>query len=148
MVCDNLDTACFSKDRITGVVTTSNTSTVYLSHAYWTYNTLNSAPAWAKWQPNLTYTGNYAIYVWYPHFPGNVPETNSAHYMVHQSTGSDKYISPWNQAINYGSWRYLTTASCNAGTSCYVKLTDETHEASNTRRVWFDAVKFVLQAPT
>ncbi len=147
-ICDDLD-SCFSiyGPMGSGYVTSATTTTVYNDHAYWTYGELNTAIASGIWQPALPYAGKYKIFLWYPHYPGSKPETNSAHYMVHPSIGSDQDISPWNQAINYASWQELATIDCYTGTSCYVKLTDEVHEDSDTRKIWFDAVKFVLQVP-
>lgn len=95
---------------------------------------------WGKWMPSLTYAGTYEVYIWYPHYPGIYPETNSAHYQVHHS-GGDTFITR-DQATGYGGWQLLATVQCPAGTGCYVKLTDETHETNYTRRVWFDAVRF------
>ena len=150
VVCDNQD-ACFSKYESGGAgswgyvpaggVGSSGASN---GHAYWTYNGLNSAIDWGLWTPNLPQTGTYDVYIWYPHYPGIVPETNSARYQVHD-TGGDQAIT-WNQAVNYGQWNKIATVNCTAGTGCFVKLTDATSESTATRRVWFDAVKFVLTA--
>ncbi len=148
VVCDNTS-SCYSDAGVGGTVTSAQSSSVYGTNAYWTYGEQNTAIAWGKWLPSLANAGTYKVYIWYPDYPPAIaPETNSAHYMVHPSTGADQHISPWNQAVNYGSWRELATISCYAGTSCYVKLTDEVHEASDTRRVWFDAIKFSLQIPS
>ncbi|MFV9507721.1 MAG: beta-sandwich domain-containing protein [Oscillochloridaceae bacterium umkhey_bin13] len=150
VICDNKD-ACFSKYESGGVGSwgyiqpgTGDSSTTYNQHAFWTYNSQNQAIDWGRWQPSLPTTGTYDIYIWYPHYPGIVPETNTARYQVHDASG-DRFFT-WNQATSYGGWIKLTSASCVAGTSCYVRLTDETSESTGTRRVWFDAVKFVLQA--
>lgn len=152
IVCDNQD-ACFSKYESGGAGSwgyvqpgTGDSSAAYNSHAYWTYSSLNSAIDWGMWQPNLPQAGTYDVYIWYPHFPGSAPETNSAHYLVHDVNGDQSVI--WNQAVNYGQWNKVAAASCTVGTACYVKLTDETPE-SGSRRVWFDAVKFVrVEQPT
>ncbi|NNJ13541.1 hypothetical protein EKD04_024765 [Chloroflexales bacterium ZM16-3] len=148
MICDN-QSACFSKYESGGAGSwgyvqpgTGDSSAAYSQHAYWTYNILNSAIDWGLWRPSLPQAGSYDVYVWYPHYPGIVPETNSARYQIHHATG-DQYVT-WNQAINYGQWNKIASVSCAAGTACYVKLTDATSESTSTRRVWFDAVRFVL----
>ena len=149
VICDNQDTACFSKYESSGVGSWGyvpfggvGSSGAYNGHAYWTYNSLNSAIDWGMWQPNLPQAGTYDVSVWYPYFPGIAPETNSASYQVHHA-GGDQFVS-WNQAISAGQWNKIATVTCTVGTACYVKLTDATSEGSNTRRVWFDAVKFTL----
>ncbi|NTV62180.1 MAG: peptidoglycan DD-metalloendopeptidase family protein [Oscillochloris sp.] len=151
VICDNQDTSCFSKYESSGAGSWGyvpaggvGSSGAYNLHAYWTYNGLNSAIDWGLWTPNLPQTGTYDVYIWYPHYPGIVPETNSARYQVHD-TGGDQAIT-WNQAVNYGQWNKIATVNCTAGTGCFVKLTDATSESTSTRRVWFDAVKFVLTA--
>jgi murein DD-endopeptidase MepM/ murein hydrolase activator NlpD len=146
VICDN-KSSCFSKYESSGAwgyvqPGTGDSSSAYSQHAYWTLNGQNSALDWGKWQPDLPQTGTYDIHIWYPHFPGYYPETGSAHYQVHHTEG-DQYVT-WNQATGYGRWNKIATVQCNAGKSCYVKLTDETHESTGTRRVWFDAIKFVL----
>lgn len=150
VICDNKD-ACFSKYESDGAGSwgyvqpgNGDSSTAYNQHAFWTYNAQNRAIDWGKWQPSLPSAGTYDVYVWYPHYPGSVPETNNARYQVHDASGDRSFT--WNQATSYGGWIRLTSASCVAGASCYVRLTDETTESTGTRRVWFDAVKFVLQA--
>ncbi|NNJ13543.1 DUF2012 domain-containing protein [Chloroflexales bacterium ZM16-3] len=151
VICDN-QSACFSKYESSGVGSwgyvqpgTGDSSAAYSQHAYWTYNSLNSALDWGKWQPNLPQAGTYNVYVWYPHYPGSAPETNSASYQVHHANGDTNVT--WNQATNPGVWNKLATVNCAAGTACYVKLTDSTPEGTGTRRVWFDAVKFVQEVP-
>jgi len=151
VICDNKD-SCFSKHQTAGAwgyipdpnqgVGSQNS---YNQHAYWTYNSHNQALDSGTWRPNLPQEGTYDVYIWYPHFPGFVPETNNANYQVHHADGD--YHFTWNQALNAGKWNKVATVRCRAGTECYVKLTDKTSEANATRRVWFDAVKFVLQQP-
>ena len=153
VICDNQNTACFSKYESGGVGSWGyvpfggvGSSGAYSGHAYWTYNSLNSAIDWGMWQPNLPQAGTYDVYVWYPYYPGNFPETNSASYQVHHASG-DQFV-PWNQASSAGQWNKIATVNCTVGTACYVKLTDATNESTNTRRVWFDAVKFTLTTYT
>ncbi|WP_129631903.1 hypothetical protein [Candidatus Oscillochloris fontis] len=105
VICDNLD-SCFSKYESYGAGSWGyvpadgiGSSGSYNNHAYWTYNSLNSAIDYGIWRPNLPQTGTYDVYIWYPHFPGIAPETNSAHYQVHDN-GGDQNIT-WNQATNY-----------------------------------------------
>jgi murein DD-endopeptidase MepM/ murein hydrolase activator NlpD/PKD repeat protein len=146
VICDNQDN-CFSKYESSGSwgyvqPGTGDSSAAYDQHAFWTFSSQNRALDWGKWQPDLPQSGMYDVFIWYPHFPGSYPETNSAHYQVHHADG-DQHIT-WNQATNAGRWNKIATVRCHAGTSCYVKLTDESHESTGTRRVWFDAVRFVL----
>jgi murein DD-endopeptidase MepM/ murein hydrolase activator NlpD len=145
VICDNQD-SCFHRYESSGAwgyvqPGTGDSSTAYQQHAYWTFNSQNRAIDWGTWTPQLTQSGTYDVYIWYPHFPGYYPETGSAHYQVHHTSG-DQYVT-WNQSTNAGRWNKIATVNCNAGTSCSVKLTDESHESTGTRRVWFDAVKFV-----
>ena len=150
VICDN-QSPCFSSLQSVaawGYVPFGGvgSSGAYTLHAYWTYNSLNSAIDWGLWQPTLPQAGTYDVYIWYPHFPGTAPETNSARYQVHHASG-DQFVT-WNQAVNAGMWNKLTTVNCVAGAACYVRLTDATSETSGTRRVWFDAVRFVLTTYT
>lgn len=145
-ICDNQD-SCFEPHMVSGnwgYITTQ--SCAYNNHAWWTYNCHDCVEDWGLWRANLTYSGEYDIYFWYPHYPGSAPETNSAHYCVHYDAGD--YCFTWNQASNYCQWAYVTTKSCNSGNSCFVQLTDQGDETHLTRRVWFDTVKWVLKPPT
>lgn len=151
VICDNKD-SCFSKHQTGGAwgyIPDPNqgvgSQNAYNQHAYWTYNSHNQALDSGTWRPTLPQEGTYDVYIWYPYFPGFSPETNNAHYQVHHADGD--YHFTWNQALNAGKWNKVATVRCRAGTACYVKLTDKTNEADATRRVWFDAVKFVLQQP-
>ncbi len=146
VICDS-KSSCFSKYESSGAwgyvqPGTGDSSSAYNQHAYWTFNGQNQALDWGKWTPDLPRQGTYNVYIWYPHYPGYYPETGTAHYQVHHAEGN-KYLT-WNQATNYKRWNKIATVNCPAGRSCYVKLTDETHEGTASRRVWFDAVKFEL----
>lgn len=149
VICDNKD-SCFS-NYLTGgewgyvEPGTGDSSTAYNDHAYWTYNSQGSSLDWGKWQPNLPEDGTYEVFIWYPHYPGNVPETNNAHYQLHHADGDFNFTH--DQANSYGTWNKIASVRCRAGNECYLKLTDETSESAGTRRVWFDAVKFVWTAP-
>lgn len=149
VVCDNQD-SCFTKHESAGEwgyiqPGTGDSSTAYNKHAYWTFNNQNQPLDWGQWKPNLPQAGTYDIYIWYPHFPGYYPETNNAHYQIHHADGDHKFTQ--DQAGKYGMWNKVATVRCRAGTDCFVKLTDETAERAGTRRVWFDAVKFVRIGP-
>ena len=75
-ICDDLSgcfTRCPSGSCQNWGYVTGETPTDYNNHAYWTYN-WTSPLDWATWKPNLDYAGYYDVYVWYPHFPGVVPE--------------------------------------------------------------------------
>ncbi len=149
VVCDNKD-SCFSKRETAGAwgyIPADGVGSLdsYSGHAYWTYNSRDQALDWGQWKPNLPEDGTYDVYIWYPHFPGIAPETNNAHYRLHHADGDYKFTH--DQARNSGRWNKVATVRCRAGTECYLKLTDETSETNATRRVWFDAVKFVRVAP-
>lgn len=146
VVCDNLS-ACFSKYESSGSwgyvqPGRGDSSTAYSQHAYWTYNTQNRALDWGKWQPSLPSSGTYDVYVWYPKATTTPAATGSATYQVHHANGDTNVTL--NQGTNPGAWNKLARVRCNTGSSCYVKLTDRSPEGTNTRRIWLDAVKFVL----
>ena len=139
-ICDDMDSSCFSQQGSGWGWINGNSS--YNNHAWWTHG--NGTGDWAKWTPNLPQDGDYDVYIWYPHYPGSYPETNTARYQVHAHTGDTSFIV--NQAINFGGWQKLTTVCCIAGTECYAKVTDVTNEGFS-RRVWFDATKFTRTGP-
>jgi len=150
VICDNLDTSCFSKYQSAGSWATWPWPTseppygAYNNQANWTYNSHNTPLDWGRWRPNLQQDGEYDVYIWYPHLAFGSPDTTNAHYQIHHA-GGDTYVT-WNQSTNGVRWNKIATVQCSAGTNCYVKLTDESNETTNTHRVWFDAVKFVFRS--
>lgn len=91
--------------------------------------------AWAKWTPNLTRPGNWAVYVYYRE---GTNRTNMAPYTVYYNGGSQTYQV--DQTAAGGQWVYLTTKLFLAGTSGYVKLGNATGETSKV--IVADAVRF------
>jgi hypothetical protein len=99
--------------------------------------TATSETAWYKWTPTLA-TANYAVYVMYR--SGTNRATN-APYTIYYNGGSQTYSV--NQTINGGTWVLLGTKAFAAGTSGYVKLSNNT--GSTGKVVIADAVKWVPQ---
>lgn len=155
VICDNHD-PCFTsrmsggqwgyiQPASPGVTGRGNSTYAYARHAYYSHNE-SATIDYGRWTPILLLDGVYHVSLWYAHdFPGDpdtesLLETNSAHYVVHHADG-DSPITV-DQSQNYGRWNEVATVRCRAGTDCYVQLNDQTDEPADTRKVWFDAVKF------
>ena len=115
----------------------------YGSHSYWTFNNVYAVSNWAKWTPTLPTAGRYTVYV---HVPSCNATTTSARYQIYHA--GMVHTVPVNQLIHYNAWVRLGTFTFNATGGEYVYLTDSTQEAYLSRRIGFDAVKFVLVEST
>lgn len=110
----------------------------YQSHVYWTYNSYSDVINYARWKPNLVCPGNYEIYAYIPRQYAN---TTAARYRIHHS-GQDHY-KVINQSIYFNQWVSLGTYYFTADGSEYVQLADPTYEYYLSRKLGFDAMKFV-----
>ncbi|MDD5681319.1 MAG: hypothetical protein PHI59_08795, partial [Candidatus Omnitrophica bacterium] len=121
----------------------------YNSHMFYTYNGQSAVDNYAIWQPNLSGagagTGTYAVSVY---IPGNYADTTNATYTIFHNGANDTRTI--NQADYTNEWVSLGNFYFSTGGSEYVKLVDKTGEANATKRVGFDAVKWVKinQLPT
>ena len=119
----------------------------YGSHMFYTYNGQSVINNYAIWQPNLSGAGagTYAVSVY---IPNNCADTTNATYTVFHNGATDTRTI--NQANYSNEWVSLGNFYFSAGGSEYVKLVDKTGETETTKRVGFDAVKWVKinQPPT
>lgn len=97
-----------------------------------------SETAWYKWTPNLTGSGNYAVYVM---FRSGTNRATNAPYTIYYSGGSQTHNV--NQTTAGGTWVLLGTKYFTSGTSGYVKLSNNT--GSTGKVVIADAVRWVPQ---
>ncbi len=114
----------------------------YLGHTYWTYNSDAQVYNFAKWIPQLPQAGNYAVYAF---IPRQRADTKSARYRIHHGgQEGSRYID---QSVYFDKWVPLGTYYFSADGSEYVYLDDVTGEPYASRKIGFDAVKFVCEAP-
>ncbi|HNT06412.1 MAG: PA14 domain protein [Chloroflexi bacterium ADurb.Bin180] len=112
----------------------------YLSHTFWTYSSDSMVYNYAKWVPNLPQSGNYEVLVF---VPKSHADTKSARYQIrHNGVDSFKTID---QSLYFDKWVSLGTYFFPAGSGGYVYLSDVTGEAYASRKLGFDAVKWVLK---
>ena len=111
----------------------------YGGHAWWTYNRQSGVDNWGKWTPQLNGPGNYEVFVY---IPSDNATTGGAGYRIHHN-GVDNTDNRVNQNIYFNAWVSLGTHYFNDASDEYVFMGDETFEASGTRKIAFDAMKFV-----
>jgi len=123
---------------------------------YWYYDSANGYGAyghmwhtgswsgvanWAKWTPNLPYTGPYEVFAYIPagaQYDAYVP------YIVNHAGGTD---TVWIDQGNYSSqWVSLGTYNFNAGSSGYVILLDSSTVSGD--RIAFDAIRWSWRGST
>jgi len=97
--------------------------------------TASSETAWAKWTPNLTRTGNWAVYIYYREGSNR---SVKAPYTIYYNGGSQAFSV--NQTTGGGQWNYLATKPFNSGTAGYTKLGNGTGESGKV--VIADAVRY------
>ena len=114
----------------------------YNGHIFWTQNNQWTIDNYAKWQPNLSSSGvgTYAVYVY---VPNNYATTMNATYTIYHNGVTDtSYV---NQNIYSNQWVLLGSYYFSASGNEYVQLVDKTGETALTKRIGFDAVKWVKQ---
>jgi hypothetical protein len=114
----------------------------YNGHMYYTRNNQNTVTNYGIWQPNLSGggAGTYAVSVY---VPNNFADTTNAVYTIfHNGTTDARTI---NQAIRFNEWVQLGSFFFSASGNEYVRLTDQTGEPGLSKRIGFDAVKWVKQ---
>lgn len=89
----------------------------------------------ATFTPSLTYSGNYAVYAWWP---AGSNRSSSAPYIIHYNGGTQTVTV--NQQSNGGQWNYLGTWSFTNGNNVQLSCW-----APTGYNVIADAVKFVSQ---
>ncbi len=119
-----------------------NTTCGYSGHAYWTLNSTYQVFNYGRWTPALPQAGQYTVYAFIPRCNAT---TRSARYRIyHAGQRHDVWVD---QSRYYDAWVRLGTFTFNATGGEYVYMSDNTHEAYLSRKIGFDAVKFVLAEP-
>ena len=98
----------------------------------------------ATWTPNIPSTDQYKVYAWWD---SDAYRSPSVTYTIYYNDGASSVQVTKNQRTGGGQWNYLDMLNFNAGTSCYVELTNDA-PAGNKNVTWViaDAVKFVSAA--
>jgi len=110
----------------------------YKTHAYWTYNSDSQIYNFAKWVPVLPQAGNYQVYAF---VPKQRADTKSARYQIFHNGQQHSYLV--NQSVYFDKWVSLGTYYFAVAGNEYVYLDDVTGEPYASRKIGFDAVKFV-----
>ncbi len=110
----------------------------YLGHTYWTYNSDSQVYNYAKWVPPLSQAGDYQVSVF---IPRDRADSKSARYRIHHN-GQD-HTRTVDQSQYFDKWVSLGTYYFTAQGNEYVYLDDVTGEPYASKRIGFDAVKFV-----
>ena len=118
----------------------------YNGHIYWTYNSDSQVYNYARWTPQLPSAGNYQVYAF---IPRDRADTKNARYRIYHNGQEHSYSV--NQSVYFDKWVSLGTYYFAASGNEYVYLDDVTGEPYASRKIGFDAVKFVREgaaAPT
>ena len=108
----------------------------------------------ATWRPNLPREGAYRVFVYIPNRDAvqwacaqvaAKLDTTNARYTIKHRDGATLYAV--NQAPLHDEWVELGSYYFAAGADSYVQLEDVTGEASNSRWVTIDDIKFVWLQP-
>jgi hypothetical protein len=110
----------------------------FRGHTHWTYNSDTQVYNFAKWVPQLTAAGNYQVLVF---IPKQRADTLKARYRIYHNGLEESYYV--NQSIYFDKWVSIGTYYFAASGTEHVYLDDVTGEPYATRRIGFDAVKFV-----
>ncbi len=110
------------------------------SHMYYTYNVKTPGDNWGRWTPALPEAGKYEVFVF---IPAQNATTQKASYTIMHAGAQNKQVI--NQLLYENTWLSLGTYAFTADGKEYVQLTDETGESANTKRIGFDAMKFVFK---
>jgi Tol biopolymer transport system component len=111
----------------------------YGNHMYFTYNA-RSADNWGRWTPKLPQPGKYEVFVY---IPAQNATTQKATYTVAYGRSQTKKVV--NQLVQENAWVSLGTYAFTAQGGESVTLSDVTGEAQSTKRIGFDAVKWVYR---
>ncbi len=110
----------------------------YLSHTYWTYNSDSQVYNSAKWTPQLPQAGDYQVYVF---IPKQQADSKTARYRVFHNGQEHSY---WvDQSVYFDKWVSIGSFYFADSGNEYVYLDDATGEPYASRKIGFDAVKFV-----
>jgi hypothetical protein len=110
----------------------------YDGHTYWTYNSDAQVYNFAKWVPQLPRSGNYQVYAF---IPRERADTKSARYRIYHNGEEHSY---WvNQSLVFDKWVSLGTYYFAASGTEHAYLDDITGEPYASRKIAFDAIKFV-----
>lgn len=110
----------------------------YGGYMYWTYNSMYQVYNYAHWTPKLPGPGYYDVYAF---IPRNYADTRSARYRVfHNGQRHDSWVGQYKY---FDQWVKLGTYYFHAGGGEFVYLSDNTHESYGSKRIAFDAIKFV-----
>lgn len=123
-----------------GGVSCWGTAGGYNGNAYWTWN--NAQASYGKWTPTLQCAGNYSVSAF---ISGSVSSrTTKAPYTVKYNGGTNAQTVPQNNYSN--NWASLGTYNF-ATSGGYVQLQNVTGETLYSKKVAFDAVKWVWDSP-
>lgn len=111
----------------------------YSGRMLWTYNNDRTRPNynWARWYPRLR-AGWYEVFVYIP--SRNASSTRARYWISHTEGVTLRVV---NQAAYSDQWVSLGTYRFRGTRDDYVSLADVTFEPYLSRRVGFDAVKWV-----
>jgi hypothetical protein len=111
----------------------------YSGRMLWTYNNDRIRPNynWARWYPRLR-AGWYQVFVYIP--SRNATSTRARYWISHADGFTLKVV---NQSAYSNQWVSLGTYRFRGTRDDYVSLADVTFEPYLSRRVGFDAVKWV-----
>jgi hypothetical protein len=112
----------------------------YDSHMWWTYNSTTQAYNSARWFPNLPQAGNYEVFAF---IPKSRADTRSARYRIHHNAQDNVFVL--DQSVYFDKWVSIGTYHFADNGDEYVYLDDVTGEAYASKKVGFDATKFVLK---
>ena len=114
----------------------------YGEHMYYTYNSKAPGDNWARWTPAFPAPGKYEVFVF---IPAKNATTQKAQYVIAHGGKQDTQVI--SQLLYENAWLSLGVYSFTATGGENVLLTDVTGEAATTKRIGFDAVKFVYKGP-
>jgi len=135
IIIDNSDAACV----LVGSWITQTTSTDKYGANY-NYTSGLTAGKTATYTPNISATGSYDVYIWYPQ-GGN--RSTAAPWSVFYNGGS--ITTPVNQQTGGGGWRIIASSkNFISGTAGYVQLAN--NHPDSGQNVMADGVKFTLSA--
>ncbi len=112
----------------------------YDGHIWWTYNSTTQVYNSARWSPSLPQAGNYEVSVF---IPKSRADTRSARYRIHHNGQDNVFVL--DQSIYFDKWVPIGTYYFADNGDEYVYLDDVTGEVFASKRLGFDAVKFVLK---